>query len=235
MKKIFLFVGLTLVSLGLVAQKNPSKLQKEDFKPLFELKTAADSVSYAYGMVLLATAQKQLTTDFSKDAFLAAMQAAANGDSTRYSVEQSNQIFNDYSKIAQQKAALSYKTDNQKFLDDNKKRKEVTTTASGLQYEVLKRGTGTAHPKATDKVEVHYHGMFIDGRVFDSSVNRGKTSSFGLNQVISGWTEGLQLMHEGDKYKFYIPYNLAYGEQGRPSIKGFSTLLFEVELFKINP
>ncbi len=235
MKKTFLLAGLTLLSFGLFAQKNPAKLKKQDFHPGIELKTAADSASYAYGIVLMATAQKQLTTDYHQEAFLAAVQAAANGDSTRFTLEQSNQVFNEYNKTAQQKAAAGYKTSNQKFLEENKKRQGVTTTASGLQYEVMKRGAGTVSPKPTDKVEVHYHGTFIDGRVFDSSVDRGKTSSFGLNQVISGWTEGLQLMHEGDKFKFFIPYNLAYGEQGRQSIKGFSTLIFEVELFKINP
>ncbi len=235
MKKTLLITTLAFVSLGLFAQKSPSKLKKADFNPTVDLKTAADSASYAYGMVLAASAQKQLAADFKPEIFQAAMKAALNGDSLRFTVEQSNQVFNDYSKMSQQKATASYKTDNQKFLEENKKRKEVTTTASGLQYEVLKRGTGTVSPKATDKVEVHYHGTFPDGRVFDSSVDRGKTSSFGLNQVIAGWTEGLQYMHEGDKFRFYIPYNLAYGDKGRPGIKGFSTLLFEVELFKINP
>lgn len=235
MKKTFLLTGLILLSFGLFAQKNPAKLKKQDFHPGIELKTAADSASYAYGVVLLSTVQKQLTTDYNKDAFLAAMQAAANGDSTRFSLEQSNQIFNDYNKNAQQKAITAYKASNQKFLEDNKKRQGVTTTSSGLQYEVMKRGAGNVSPKPTDKVEVHYHGTFIDGRVFDSSVDRGKTASFALNQVIAGWTEGLQLMHEGDKFKFFVPYNLAYGEHGRQGIKGFSTLIFEVELFKINP
>ncbi len=235
MKKTLLVASLTFLSLGLFAQKNPSKLKKADFKPAVELKTAADSASYAYGMVLAATAQKQLAADFKSDIFMAALKTVLKGDSTHFTVDQSNQVFNDYSKMSQQRAAAAYKMDNQKFLEENKKRKEVTTTASGLQYEVLKKGTGTVSPKATDKVEVHYHGTFIDGRVFDSSVERGKTASFGLNQVIPGWTEGLQYMHEGDKFKFYIPYNLAYGEKGRPNIKGFSTLLFEVELFKINP
>jgi len=124
----------------------------------------------------------------------------------------------------------------QEFLNENKKRTEVITTASGLQYEILKKGSGTVSPKATDKVEVHYHGTLIDGTVFDSSVNRGKTIAFGLNQVIKGWTEGVQLMQEGDKFKFFIPSELAYGDRGAGGmIKPNSTLIFEVELFKINP
>ena len=110
----------------------------------------------------------------------------------------------------------------------------MTTTASGLQYEVLTKGTNTVNPKATDKVKVHYHGTLIDGTVFDSSVDRGQPAAFGLGQVIKGWTEGLQLMHVGDKFRFFIPYELAYGD--RPAgqkIKPYSTLIFDVELLEI--
>jgi FKBP-type peptidyl-prolyl cis-trans isomerase len=111
---------------------------------------------------------------------------------------------------------------------------EMKTTASGLKYQVLKQGTGTASPKATDSVKVHYHGTLLNGTVFDSSVQRGEPISFGLNQVIAGWTEGLQLMKVGDKFKFEIPANLAYGEAGRPPvIPPSSTLVFEVELLGI--
>ena len=122
------------------------------------------------------------------------------------------------------------------FARTNGRKQGVTTRPSGLQYEVLKKGEGTVSPKETDKVEVHYHGTLIDGQIFDSSVQRNKTATFGLNQVIRGWTEGLQYMKEGDKFRFYIPYNLAYGEQARgATIKGYSTLIFDVELFKVNP
>lgn len=122
----------------------------------------------------------------------------------------------------------------QDFLDNNGKRKEVTTTASGLQYEVLKPAEG-AKPKATDTVKVHYHGTTIDGKVFDSSVDRGEPATFPLNGVIPGWTEGVQLMSKGSKYKFTIPSKLAYGEQGNQGIAPNSTLIFEVELLDINP
>lgn len=111
---------------------------------------------------------------------------------------------------------------------------EMITTASGLKYQVLKQGTGTVSPKATDTVKVHYHGTLLNGTVFDSSVQRGEPSSFPLNRVIPGWTEGLQLMKVGDKFRFEIPGNLAYGEAGRPPvIPPNSTLVFEVELLGI--
>jgi len=111
---------------------------------------------------------------------------------------------------------------------------EMTTTASGLKYQVLKHGTGTISPKATDTVKVHYEGKLLDGTVFDSSIARGQPISFPLNRVIPGWTEGLQLMKVGDKFKFVIPANLAYGENSpTPAIPPNSTLVFEVELLGI--
>jgi FKBP-type peptidyl-prolyl cis-trans isomerase len=110
----------------------------------------------------------------------------------------------------------------------------VVTTASGLKYWVLKRGSGTVSPKATDVVQVHYHGTLLDGTVFDSSVERGQPATFPLNHVIPGWTEGVQLMKVGDKFKFEIPPNLAYGPQSpSPKIPPNSTLVFEVELLAI--
>ena len=120
------------------------------------------------------------------------------------------------------------------FLAENKEKEGVETTASGLQYLVLQEGTGTVHPKASDKVTVHYHGTLLDGTVFDSSVERGETIQFGLNQVIKGWTEGVQLMVEGEKTRFFVPAELAYGNRAIGSIPPGSVLIFDVELFKIN-
>ncbi len=120
------------------------------------------------------------------------------------------------------------------FLAENAKKPNVVTTASGLQYEVLKQGTGKVSPAATDTVTVHYKGTTIDGAEFDSSYSRGEPTSFPLNRVIPGWTEGVQLMKEGDTYRFYIPSELAYGEQGAGgSIAPNSALIFDVELIKI--
>lgn len=122
----------------------------------------------------------------------------------------------------------------QTFLSENSEIDGVQTTASGLQYQVLEAGSGSIHPTATDQVKVHYHGTLIDGTVFDSSVDRGEPISFGLNQVIPGWTEGLQLMVEGEKRRLFIPSELGYGKRAAGKIKPGSTLIFDVELIGIN-
>jgi peptidylprolyl isomerase len=120
------------------------------------------------------------------------------------------------------------------FLSTNSSAEGVLVTASGLQYQVLEKGKGSVHPSAKDTVKVHYHGTLLDESVFDSSVSRGEPISFGLNQVIKGWTEGLQLMVVGDKFKLFIPSHLAYGNRSAGSIQPGSTLIFEVELLGIN-
>ncbi|WP_413110412.1 FKBP-type peptidyl-prolyl cis-trans isomerase [Thaumasiovibrio sp. DFM-14] len=121
------------------------------------------------------------------------------------------------------------------FLEKNAVEEGVITTESGLQYRVLTQGKGETHPISSDKVRVHYHGTLIDGTVFDSSVERGEPIVFGLNQVIKGWTEGLQYMVEGEKTRLFIPAELAYGSRGVGKIPPGSTLIFDVELIKINP
>lgn len=136
-------------------------------------------------------------------------------------------------KAAAAEAGKAAKEAGEKFLAENAKKASVITTASGLQYEVLTEGTGKS-PKATDTVRCHYHGTLIDGTVFDSSYERNQPADFGLNQVISGWTEGVQLMKEGAKYRFYLPYNLAYGERGAgAAIPPFAALIFDVELIAV--
>lgn len=128
------------------------------------------------------------------------------------------------------KEALSQ---GQAFLEKNRNEEGITTTESGLQYKILEKGDETEQPSATSKVKVHYHGTLTNGNVFDSSVDRGEPISFGLNQVITGWTEGLQLMSVGDKFRLFIPANLAYGSRGAGSIPGNSALIFDVELLGI--
>lgn len=131
------------------------------------------------------------------------------------------------------KIAVENVAAGEEFLKTNKAQDGVFETATGLQYQVIKKGTGTTKPSANSTVEVHYHGSLLDGSVFDSSVERGESISFPLNRVIKGWTEGVQLMVEGDKYKFFIPSNLAYGNSATGKIKPGSLLVFEVELLKI--
>jgi FKBP-type peptidyl-prolyl cis-trans isomerase FklB len=126
------------------------------------------------------------------------------------------------------------KLEGSAFLAGNKKKEGVVTTESGLQYKIITKGTGGASPKATDQVKVHYKGTLLDGKVFDSSYDRNEPATFPLNQVIKGWTEGLQLMSVGDKYQFFIPYDLGYGEMGRgETIPPATVLTFEVELLDI--
>ena len=132
------------------------------------------------------------------------------------------------------KSATKNLTIGAEFLAKNMTQEGIITTESGLEYKVLKVGTGEIHPKATDSVKVHYHGTLIDGKVFDSSVDRGQPISFGLNQVIKGWTEGLQLMVVGEKTRFFIPSELAYGNRATGSIPAGSVLIFDVELLGIN-
>ena len=131
------------------------------------------------------------------------------------------------------KGAAENRAQGEAFLEQNRQREEVTVTESGLQVEVLQAGEGERHPQSRDKVRVHYHGTLIDGSVFDSSVQRNDPIVFGLNQVISGWTEGLQRMTEGEKVRLYIPPDLAYGNQRAGKIPPGSVLIFEVELLEI--
>lgn len=143
-------------------------------------------------------------------------------------------IFYFFTSMNNQKASQENIRLGNEFLGQNNTKEGVFTTASGLQYQVLTQGTGAVHPKASDTVTVHYHGTLIDGTVFDSSVERGEPIGFPLNRVIKGWTEGLQLMVEGDKYRFFIPSELAYGNRSTGKIGGGSVLIFDVELLKIN-
>ncbi|CAM4147143.1 FKBP-type peptidyl-prolyl cis-trans isomerase [Shewanella aquimarina] len=143
-------------------------------------------------------------------------------------------LFYFFTNMNNQKAAKENIAKGEAFLAQNKTQEGVIETASGLQYKVLAEGDGSVHPKASDTVTVHYHGTLIDGTVFDSSVERGEPIAFPLNRVIKGWTEGVQLMVEGEKTRFFIPSSLAYGNRSAGKIPGGSVLVFDVELISID-
>jgi len=187
-----------------------------------------DSISYAAGVNMAEAFKKQGITDINMEVFQKAMMDALKNSELKLDKTLSEKIFNEY--VTGMKAK-----EGKDFLAANAKKPGVISLPSGLQYEIMTKGPGGAKPKATDKVKTHYHGMLTNGNVFDSSVQRGEPISFGLNQVIKGWTEGLQLMSVGDKYRFFIPYDLAYGDRGAGGlIPPYAALIFEVELLGIN-
>jgi FKBP-type peptidyl-prolyl cis-trans isomerase len=206
-----------------------------------------DSVSYAIG-INSATGLSEQFSEGNMDAYLKGFKDVLDSNDLLIATEESQGIIQAFSQKKQMEEMAkrqkeqeamygSVKEQGLQFLEDNKTQEGVQVTATGLQYIVLKEGTGK-QPIATSNVEVHYHGTTPDGTVFDSSVERGESISFSLNQVIAGWTEGLQLMKEGAKYKFFIPQELAYGanapQGGQGPIKPYMPLVFEVELIKIN-
>lgn len=198
-----------------------------------EEKTNMDSVSYSLGVLVAQNLKNQGMNEVVAEDLAAAISDVINGGEVKIDIAQANAIVQQHMMDAKAAQHKPNKDAGEAFLAENGKRAEVTTTASGLQYEVITEGSGDK-PAATDEVTVHYHGTLIDGSVFDSSVERGSPTSFPLNRVISGWTEGLQLMSVGSKYRFFIPYNLAYGErEAGAKIKPFSALIFEVELLSI--
>ena len=174
------------------------------------------------------------------DDYAAAIRDVMEGRPDQMSAAEVQQVlqhfFNELEERQQAEAAergRAARAEGEAFLAENKKQPGVVTTASGLQYTVLQEGTGR-QPKASDTVRCHYEGRLLDGTVFDSSYRRGVPADFGLRQVISGWTEGVQLMKEGAKYRFFIPYNLAYGEHGAGAdIPPYAALVFDVELIKV--
>jgi len=192
-----------------------------------------NKVSYALGLSLGQNLAGNGIKDIEMDDLVAGMKAMLNHEKPALSFEEAQEVLNTYFAELEEKAAGAAKAEGEAFLAENAKREGVKVTESGLQYEVLEATIGQK-PKATDKVKVHYEGTLIDGTVFDSSYRRGEAISFGLNQVIKGWTEGLQLMSIGSKYKLYIPYQLAYGERGAgQSIPPYAALIFTVELLGI--
>jgi len=238
MKKTVLF--LAAISLVFASAEAKSKKPEKTIvqAPVNVLVNDVDSMSYALGL--------NVGTDFSKnlkgipggksniDLLIKGFTTAMKGDSAIMKPEVAMEFFKGYIAKASAKDADLKKSVGEKFLVENKTKDSVKTTASGLQYKVLIAKDGPK-PQATDSVKVHYQGFLIDGTKFDSSVDRGEPITFPLNQVIPGWTEGVQLMSVGSKYKFYVPYALGYGEKGagNGAIPGFSTLIFEVQLLDI--
>lgn len=199
-----------------------------------------DKVSYALGLGIGQQLAQMGASDLNIDDFADAIKDVINSNELKVPHKDAQTIVQEYFRQQEERInairaeqGKAAKAEGEKFLAENGKKEGVVTLKSGLQYEVLREGNGKK-PKATDQVKCHYEGTLINGQVFDSSYKRNEPAVFPLNQVIPGWTEGLQLMQEGAKYRFYIPYILAYGESGAGgSIPPFATLIFDVELLEV--
>lgn len=192
-----------------------------------------EKISYALGMGIGQQLKSMNIDGFDINEFTRSIGDVLEGRTTEMTAREAQEMLNGYFAGKAAEDAQKAIAEGKVFLTNNGQREGVTTTKSGLQYEVLQEGTGRS-PKATDRVRCHYEGRLISGEVFDSSYRRNEPADFGLNQVIAGWTEGVQLMKEGAKYRFFIPYLLGYGEQGAgSSIPPYSTLIFDVELIKV--
>lgn len=199
-----------------------------------------DKVSYALGLGIGRQLTDMGAKDLNIDDFAQAIKDVLAGGEVKLSETEAQTIvrtfFEEQEKKQRAAAAERFKDNKEKgeaYLKANADKEGVVTLPSGLQYQILRQGDGKK-PKATDRVRCHYEGMLIDGTLFDSSIQRGEPAVFGLNQVIAGWTEGVQLMSEGAKYRFFIPYNLGYGERGAgQQIPPYSALVFDVELIEV--
>ena len=193
-----------------------------------------DKFSYAIGLGIGQNLLSMGAKGIAVDDFAQAIKDVLEGNQTAISHTEARDIVNKYFAEREEKMNAANIEAGKKFLEENKKREGVVTLPSGLQYEVITEGNVGRYAKATDQVQCHYEGTLIDGTLFDSSIKRGQPATFGVNQVIPGWVEALQLMPEGAKWKLYIPSDLAYGAQGAGEmIPPHSTLVFEVELQKI--
>lgn len=194
-----------------------------------------NAVSYCVGMSVAGSLMQQDLENINPTVLAEAIAETFAGKAPKYGPDEANAIISKYLQRVSEEKFAAHKTEGEAFLAENAKKPGVQTTASGLQYEVITEGNGPK-PTAESTVEVHYHGTLIDGNVFDSSIQRGAPATFGVHQVIKGWTEALQLMPVGSKYRLYIPEDLAYGAHPHPGgpIKPFMTLIFDVELIAIH-
>lgn len=243
MKKVALIIASTIVAINVNAQVKKTVTTtatkptiKSATKPVVTnpFKNNADSASYALGVRIAQNIKSQGFAGINQVLFQKAMNDVFKGDKLAILEEGLDACIGTYQQKAQSAKSSVAKAAGKIYLANNAKRKGVIVLPSGLQYEVVKAGTDTTHPKLTDKVKCHYHGTLIDGKVFDSSVDRGEPIVFPVGGVIKGWTEALQLMTVGSKWKLYIPSELAYGDQqaGAAIVPG-STLVFDVELIGI--
>lgn len=192
-----------------------------------------DSVSYSLGILLAKNLQQQGLDSVNINDLSSGIDDVLSGNNLKIQPQQANQLVQEYMSAAQAKQFEGAIAEGKAFLRANAEREDVQTTASGLQYRIVEPGTG-ASPADTNQVKVHYTGKLLDGTIFDSSVQRGEPITFGVTQVIAGWTEALKLMKEGAKWELFIPYDLAYGERGAGNaIPPYATLIFEVELLEV--
>jgi FKBP-type peptidyl-prolyl cis-trans isomerase len=236
MKKIIITALLPLCAIAVNAQtaKKRSKPGAKTVAPV-TFKNNLDSASYSFGTAMAGSLKANGLTALNYQLFLKGIQDAFGGKPLLISADKSQLSINEAFKAASMKKNAPLIAEGKNFLSNNKKQAGIQTTASGLQYQIITKGTGVA-PKITDTVTVHYKGTLLNGKEFDSSYKRNEPTTFPLNGVIAGWTEGVQLMQTGAKYKFFIPYDLAYGDRGagQGEIPPFSTLIFEIELLKVN-
>jgi FKBP-type peptidyl-prolyl cis-trans isomerase len=203
-------------------------------KKYFKMTEEIKAVSYCVGMSIAESLKQQDLDKITPEVLAEAVKDVFAGAEPKYSPNEANSIIQSYINTMNESKFGAVKEEGEAFLAENATKEGIITTPTGLQYEVVTEGEGKK-PAATDNVKVHYHGTLIDGTVFDSSVQRGEPATFGVHQVIPGWTEALQLMPAGSKYRLYIPQNLAYGATPHPggAIKPYMTLVFDVELLEV--
>lgn len=246
MKYRILGIGIALSLVSCVSKKHHNELLEkyntkekevaalqEKLKTDMNLENEIDKVSYSLGVNMAENLRGQGLNSVNYDALAQGVKDVYSKQGVKIDALEAQRILQNYFQKIAESQSVENKEAGEKFLAENAKRKGVAVLPSGLQYEILKEGNGPK-PTASSVVKTHYHGTLINGEVFDSSVDRGQPTSFPVNRVIAGWTEALQLMPVGSKWKLFIPYNLAYGERGAGGKIGpYSALVFEVELIEI--